>query len=426
MRLTLFVVVALVAGFVASLCAAAPTDNGLTPAEQELVVLMSDYYDKLEVYWNARRDYENYDAYQEALAEGRVVDPNAEYIPKLLEFEAAHHGADIGLLALWHVFKEAARGGTVDSPTNVGRREAAAGLAAYAQSELLPTVARVAMLGFHEPAVYESVAEIVKTPTTPDSSRDVLRFLLATEDLETRDRRKREAERMKSLRDGAETVTPSELGIREERFRTLPSEDVLRRRCQEAMRTLEELSHDDESPRLSGIEGVDEQWRVIRLTEDPSQPLLAEKAAAVLFKERHLKVGAQAPELEVTLLDDQLWRMADQHGKAVIVQFSFTGCGPCEQMYPDLVGMTAEFGDRLEILTLMRDETPESARDAVASGKMTWSVAHDGAPGRVTTRWSVDGFPTIYVIDREGRISAHGLRGDALRQEVTRLLESAG
>jgi len=424
MRPFLSALLVLVAGHVVSLSAETPTGSELTPVEQELGTLMTDYYRGLEVYWSARDKYETVDAYEKAIADGQVVDPNSDYIPQLLLFESQHRGEDVGLLALWHVFREAARGGTIDAPTIVGRRKAATRLAAYAQSDLLPVAVRTAMVGYYEPAVYESVTKLVRSHTVPPTSRDMLRYYLATESLETRDSRNGVAKRLEALRGGAEPTWPDQLEQTIAWFGIFPTDEELQQRCDAAIRTLEELTADEASPRLRGLKGVDEQWHIVRVIEDASQSLLAEKASAVLFKERHLKVGAEAPDLEVRLIDETPWRLSNQRGKVVVVQFSFTGCGPCEQMYPDLADLSAEYSERVAIVTLMSDKTPQSALDAVANGKLTWNVALDGKPGRVATQWSVSSFPEIYIIDRDGKISAHELRGEALRDEVARLLDT--
>jgi peroxiredoxin len=424
MRPSLSAVLVLIAGHVISVSAETPAGSNLTPAEQDLVTLMTDYYEALEIYWSARRKYETSEAYDQSIANGKIVDPNVEYIPRLLEFEKANRGEDIGLLALWHVFREAARGGKIDAPAIVGRRQAATRLLPYAQSDLLPIVVRAAMLGHYEPTVYESVIKLLDSQTVPTNSNNMLRYFLATKSLETRDGREATAKRLEALRGGSEPSRSNEFDQSIARFDTYPSAKVVQQRCNAAIRILEELSRDKASPRMWGLEGADEQWRVVRTIKDPSQPLLTERAAAVLFKERKLKVGASAPELEVKLLDETAWRLADHRGKVVIVQFSFTGCGPCEEMYPDLADLFAEYSDNVAILTLMSDKTPQSAIDALASRKFTWSIALDGDPGCVATKWSVSGFPETYVVDREGRITARGLRGKALREKVILLLDN--
>jgi thiol-disulfide isomerase/thioredoxin len=281
------------------------------------------------------------------------------------------------------------------------------------------------MYGYYEPAVYEAISKLIGSPAIPTANRDMISYHLAADSFENRDAQKALTERLKILQGGAKP-SPGQLEDLIGRIRLLPAEDELQARCDAATRTLEELAKDEKSPRLRNLKGVDERWYIVRVVEDSSQPLLAEKAAAVLFKERYLTVGSDAPDLAVTLIDDAPWRLADQLGKVVVVQFSFTGCGPCEQMYPDLAKLSKDYGDRVEILTLMKDKTSQNARDAVASGKLTWSVALDGEPGRVSTQWSVSGFPETYVIDRRGKIAARGLRGETLREKVIQLLDTDG
>ena len=72
----------------------------------------------------------------------------------------------------------------------------------------------------------------------------------------------------------------------------------------------------------------------------------------------------------------------------------------------------------------MRDETPDSMLEAVESGKITWNVAWDGKPGRIATRWAVDGFPEVYVIDQHGVVAGVGLRGKMLKAKVAELIET--
>jgi hypothetical protein len=53
----------------------------------------------------------------------------------------------------------------------------------------------------------------------------------------------------------------------------------------------------------------------------------------------------------------------------------------------------------------MADQNKNDTDQAVEEGKLTWNVHYDGWRGPVATRWAVRGFPTVYVIDRQGRIA---------------------
>jgi hypothetical protein len=70
----------------------------------------------------------------------------------------------------------------------------------------------------------------------------------------------------------------------------------------------------------------------------------------------------------------------------------------------------------------MTDEKRSDAEEGGSSGKMTWNLHWDGHRGPLATKWAVNGFPTVYIVDPEGRIAASGLRGDELREKVAELL----
>lgn len=426
MRLFLVALALFVACSAQLLAEEPPQSVSLTPAEQELVALMTEYFEALEPYWRSLDEFKSNEEYQAALADGTLADPSAEYIPKLLALEARHRGEDVGLLALWHVFRRAAGGGSKDQPPAIGRREAAGRLSAYAQSNLLPTVGRAALLGNFEPVVYDALAALVESPSIPEESRDVLRYFLVAENLQLQRSHESTTKRIGELQGGAEPKWADELEQQLAWLKTIPTARALQARAEAGIATLEQLKEDKASPILPGLQGVDDKWYIVRLAPDADPWRLADRATALLFEERHLRIDGPAPDLEVVLLDGTPWRMADQRNKVVVVQFSFTGCGPCAAMYPDLADLTEEHGDRLEVLTLMRDETAEHAQESVDSGKMTWSVSLDGKPGRITRQWSVDGFPTVYLIDRNGNISARNLRGDDLRKEIAELLDADG
>jgi thiol-disulfide isomerase/thioredoxin len=417
-----FVITAICSAQLASQEASPPVE--LSPAEQELVTLMTGYYEALDTYWQGLREFKSAEAHQAALDNGSFIDPNAEYIPRLLEFEAAHRGDDVGLLALWHVFRRASGGGDNDRPPAVGRREAVKRLSAYEKSDLLATVGKMALGGSHEPAAYDAIASLTNSPTIPQETRDALLYFLAAESLELEQTQVAIARWVEALRNGAEPNREGELEERIAWLERVPATEVLMQRSEDAIKTLERLATDNDSQVLLGLKGVDDRAYIVRLIEGSEPRRLADRAAALLFKHQHLKFGAAAPNLEVVLLNGDPWRMIDHRGKVIVVQFSFTGCGPCAEMYPDLADLTKEHGDRLEVLTLMRDETAERAQESVDAGKMTWSISLDGKPGRVTRQWSVDTFPTVYVIDGNGKIAAVNLRGDGLRKKIAKLINA--
>lgn len=398
----------------------------LSPAEQELVQLVDSYWVELDEFWTAAEamgESEPAFDYRTAIADGRLKDPNAVYIPQLLDLEQRHRGSDAGLLALLHICRQAAGGGWPEDPAQVGWEEALPRFQSYASKLFLAHVAKRIPAAHYSDNAVECLRGIAASPEAPALVSASATYYLADTLLRNKRVQGLYRKRLHALDAGEKAQWPDE---REEvitRLKLYPPEPALTEGAEEAIRLLEKLASDPDSPRMQGIVGVDANWRVMRFTEDPTQPLLSEMAAAKLFRTTVLQPGVEAPPLEVKLVGGGQWSLADQKGKAVIIQFSFTGCGPCEAMYPDLAEIAESHGNTVSVLTILRDESPADARAGIAAGKLTWNIAHDGNPGHMTTKWSIDSFPTVFVVDQQGRFSALDLRGDRLKEEVTKLLE---
>ena len=76
------------------------------------------------------------------------------------------------------------------------------------------------------------------------------------------------------------------------------------------------------------------------------------------------------------------------------------------------------------VVTVMADARVESVRKAIGKGDITWRAVWDGERGPIATRWNVQRFPTVYVIDRRGVIRARD--ADGLAELVAGLLKGDG
>jgi hypothetical protein len=69
----------------------------------------------------------------------------------------------------------------------------------------------------------------------------------------------------------------------------------------------------------------------------------------------------------------------------------------------------------------------DGGRDAVQKilqeQGITWRNVLDGTTsGPIATRWNVHGWPTIYILDKQGRIRFRDLRDEAMEEAVLSLL----
>ncbi|QDT28385.1 Thiol-disulfide oxidoreductase ResA [Gimesia panareensis] len=420
LRCVASMVVFAILGSVASIQADDFQPRPLKPAEAELVDLVKKMYAEYErIYTQAEKikDKQERDKY---FADH---DPSAKYVALLTEFERTHHDTHAGLMAVRKLIHLGSGGGAFDHARDIGRRTILPVLHDYGQAREFPEIIRYLDGGNFDPEIEVTLRKLSKDLQVAEENRLYARFVLARLSLKFRRMQQYWESRLKELQEGQATYYPGEKESLLNWQALAKSEKKLDQLEREALQTLETLSTTSSKMRQPAVTHIDDDWHIIVF--DPEQtktkPTLKAMAAGLLFKERHLQEGQPAPDLKLKLVSGKDWSLAEQRGKAVIIQFSFKGCGPCEAMYPDLHELKAKYKDKLVILGIMADEERKDTLDAVASGKLTWNVHWDNYRGPIATKWAVRGFPTVYIIGPDGRIAAKQLRGEKLKAKIAEL-----
>lgn len=75
------------------------------------------------------------------------------------------------------------------------------------------------------------------------------------------------------------------------------------------------------------------------------------------------------------------------------------------------------------LLGINSDGEAEEVKKMLAEQEITWRQAIDGdTSGPLATRWNVQGWPTIYILDAEGKIRFRDLRDEEMEKAVNELL----
>jgi thiol-disulfide isomerase/thioredoxin len=110
----------------------------------------------------------------------------------------------------------------------------------------------------------------------------------------------------------------------------------------------------------------------------------------------------------------------------VVLTFSGNWCGPCVGMYPQERELVAKLkGKPFAMVSVNTDAKVDTLKSSIASGEITWRCWWDGSAGPIATRWGIEGFPTIFVLDPSGTIRFKNVRGDELDKAVDSLLGEA-
>lgn len=140
--------------------------------------------------------------------------------------------------------------------------------------------------------------------------------------------------------------------------------------------------------------------------------------------------AAKPANLNFTLknLDNVDVKLSAFRGKVILLNFWATWCGPCKVEIPWFVDLQTRYGKQgLQVLGISVDDPLAALKPYAAQFKMTYPVLQGLGHEEVQQAFGpLVGFPTTFMISREGRICAQhtGLTGkDVFETEIKALLQ---
>jgi beta-lactamase regulating signal transducer with metallopeptidase domain/thiol-disulfide isomerase/thioredoxin/protocatechuate 3,4-dioxygenase beta subunit len=140
----------------------------------------------------------------------------------------------------------------------------------------------------------------------------------------------------------------------------------------------------------------------------------------------HVRVGDLAPDFTAPRLDGGQFKLSEQRGKLVLLDFWATWCGPCLAEMPSIKDIEQTFGNdpRFELVGLSCDDGIERPAEFVKANSLGWTQAFAGKmlEGEVAETYLIRAIPATYLIGPNGRVIAINLRGAALKEAVRKAL----
>ena len=118
-------------------------------------------------------------------------------------------------------------------------------------------------------------------------------------------------------------------------------------------------------------------------------------------------IGNLAPDFELPALDGKNLKLSDLRGKAVLLNFWATYCGPCKVEMPWFVELQKEYGPQgFQIVGVAMDD---ASTEDIAKFAKEMGVNYPILIGKDAVAESYGGvsvLPTTFFLDRDGKLTA--------------------
>lgn len=172
----------------------------------------------------------------------------------------------------------------------------------------------------------------------------------------------------------------------------------------------------DEQELESLISGLDPRVRNSYLGSQVNEVLRGAKLTAV---------GRPGPGFTQNDMDGKPVALSSFQGSYVLIDFWASWCGPCRMENPNVVKAYGKYHDKgFAIVGVSLDNQKDKWVAAIKKDGLAWTQVSDlkGWDNQVAALYGIKGIPMNFLLDKDGKIIAKGLSGDALEKKLAELL----
>ena len=179
----------------------------------------------------------------------------------------------------------------------------------------------------------------------------------------------------------------------------------------------------------AGMFETEQQKEILALANDEFksneniQSIIAQIEAAekVAIGKDYIDLTMENPEGKAISLSDYVGK-----GKYVFIDFWAAWCGPCINEMPNVVEAYSKYKDKgLEMVGVSLDQDKDKGIEGIEELNMTWPQMSDLKlwESEAVKLYGFRGIPHTILLDKEGKIIEKDLRGEALHQKLSELLD---
>jgi thiol-disulfide isomerase/thioredoxin len=118
-------------------------------------------------------------------------------------------------------------------------------------------------------------------------------------------------------------------------------------------------------------------------------------------------LAQQAPDFALELTDGSQAKLSEllKDNEVVVLNIFASWCGPCKKEFPEMEAVYEKYKDKMEIVAVSGDLTLDDMDDMIKYKEEHGLTFMVGMKNESIDSLTVGGFPTTYIIDRNGNIA---------------------
>lgn len=172
------------------------------------------------------------------------------------------------------------------------------------------------------------------------------------------------------------------------------------------------------------IEGAELESIVNKYPVEISTSEYVVKLKEIAAELKKTAVGAIAPDFTMNDPNGKPVQLSSLRGKVVMIDFWASWCKPCRLENPNVVKLYQKYSAKgFEIIGVSLDKTKEDWIQAIREDQLSWIHVSDLQfwQNSAARLYSVNLIPQTYLLDKEGKIIAKGLRSEELAEKLSQL-----
>ncbi len=145
--------------------------------------------------------------------------------------------------------------------------------------------------------------------------------------------------------------------------------------------------------------------------------------------EKRLGVIGKPLQLEGNLVDGSSFGWKQYKGKVVLVDFWATWCRPCLEELPNVMANYKKYHERgFEVVGVSLDDDAEKLKTFIKEAKIPWKnlfpkdQINRGWENPLAVKFGISSIPFTMLVNREGKVVALNISGEALGEQLEKLL----